>query len=226
MHLNIPFWHNQQYSFIGFRLLLGAVQATNHHLAQWCLVYPCIFASLGLNELRVYRCVIHQSETQIYIHYSHVIMGAMTSQITSITIVYSTVYSGTYQRKHQSSASLDFVCGIHRWPVNFPHKWPVTRKMLPFYDVIMTEKGRSSRWQPWYALETLKQVLTSPVHRRAVTLMTSPFLWGNIFHTFPTIYPWIWCLTSIDSIDIDFDMQYCMPIKIHKSIITVCQNLE
>ena len=39
--------------------------------------------------------------------------------------------------KHQSSASLAFVRGIHRWPVNSPHKGPVTRKMFPFDDVIM-----------------------------------------------------------------------------------------
>ena len=57
--------------------------------------------------------------------------------ITSLTIVYSTVYSGADQRKHQSSASLAFVWGIHQWPVNSPHKWPVTRKMFPFDDVIM-----------------------------------------------------------------------------------------
>ena len=42
-------------------------------------------------------------------------MGAMTSQITSLTIVYSTVYSGADQRKHESFASLAFVGGIHRW---------------------------------------------------------------------------------------------------------------
>ena len=64
-------------------------------------------------------------------------MGAMASQITSLTIVYSTVDSGTDQRKHQSSVSLAFVRGIHRWPVNSPHKWPVTRKIFPFDDVIM-----------------------------------------------------------------------------------------
>ena len=56
-------------------------------------------------------------------------MTAIASQITSLTIVYSTVYLGTDQRKHQSSASLAFVRGIHRWPVNFPHKGPVTRKL-------------------------------------------------------------------------------------------------
>ena len=70
-------------------------------------------------------------------HYIDVIMTAMASQITSLTVVYSTVYSDADQRKHQSSASLAFVWGIHRWPVNSPHKWPVSRKMFPFDDVIM-----------------------------------------------------------------------------------------
>ena len=48
--------------------------------------------------------------------------------ITSLTIVYLTVYSGADQRKHQSSAPLAFVKWIHQWPVNFPHKGRVTRK--------------------------------------------------------------------------------------------------
>ena len=68
-------------------------------------------------------------------HYSDVIIGAMASQITSLTIVYSIVYSGAEQRKHQSSASLAFVREIY--PMNSPHKWPVTRKVFPFDDVIM-----------------------------------------------------------------------------------------
>ena len=70
-------------------------------------------------------------------HYGDAIMGVIASQITSLTIVCSTVYSHAYQRKHQSSASLAFLWGIHRGPVNSPHKWPVTRKMFPFDDVIM-----------------------------------------------------------------------------------------
>ena len=69
-------------------------------------------------------------------HYNDVIMYVMASQIITLTIVYSSVYSGTDQWK-QSSASLSFVRGIHRWPVNSPHKWPVTLKMFPFDDVIM-----------------------------------------------------------------------------------------
>ena len=58
-------------------------------------------------------------------------MSAMVSQITSVSIVCSTVCSGADQRKHQSPASLAFVRGIHRWPVNSPHKGPVTRKKFP-----------------------------------------------------------------------------------------------
>ena len=63
-------------------------------------------------------------------------MGTIVSQITSLTIVYSTIYSGADQ-KHKISASLAFVGGIHWWPVNSTNKWPVTRKMLSFDDVIM-----------------------------------------------------------------------------------------
>ena len=71
------------------------------------------------------------------LHYNDVTLGAIASQITSLTIVYSTIYSDANQRKHQSSALLAFARGIHRGPVNSQHKWPVTRKMSPFDDVIM-----------------------------------------------------------------------------------------
>ena len=71
-------------------------------------------------------------------------MGTIASQSTSLAIVYSIVYSSADQRKHQSSASLAFVREIHRGPVNSPHKWPVTRKMFPFDDVIM--QYRSQAW--------------------------------------------------------------------------------
>ena len=57
----------------------------------------------------------------------------MAFLIISLTSVYSTVHSGADQRKHQSSASLAFVRG----PVKSPHKWPVTRKMFSYDDVIM-----------------------------------------------------------------------------------------
>ena len=83
-------------------------------------------------------------------HCNGVIMSTMASQITSLTSIHSIVYSGADQRKHQSSASLPFVSGIQWWPVNSPHKRPVTRKMFPSDDVIMISvlviKINDSRW--------------------------------------------------------------------------------
>ena len=64
-------------------------------------------------------------------------MSTMASQITSIPIVYSAIYSGADQREHQSSALLVFARGIHRGPVHSLHEKPVTWKMFPFDDVIM-----------------------------------------------------------------------------------------
>ena len=83
-------------------------------------------------------------------HYDDVIMTTLVSKITSLTVVYSIVYSGVDQRKHQSPAPLAFVRGIHRGPVNSPHIWPVTWKMFPFDDVIMktcTAKPKNVRTQ-------------------------------------------------------------------------------
>ena len=112
--------------------------------------FPGFFANFYLSEI---YCVLWQYTVvqmefcfrqvstgrsgRSFAHYSDVIMDSMASKITSLTIVYSTVYSGADQRKHWSSASLAFVREIHRWPVNSPLKGQVTRKMLSFDDVIM-----------------------------------------------------------------------------------------
>ena len=86
-------------------------------------IIPCTEMVQVANEILSYGRQGHMYLT----HYNDVIMSTIASQITSLTIVYSTVYSGTDQRKFQSSASLAFVRGINRWP----------RKMFPFDDVIM-----------------------------------------------------------------------------------------
>ena len=91
---------------------------------------------LSLNQRMFWNVHVHDN-TSIRLHYDDVIMTMLASQITSLPVVCSIVYSDVNQRKHQSSASLAFVREIHRGPVNFPHKWPVTRKMFPFDDVIM-----------------------------------------------------------------------------------------
>ena len=88
-------------------------------------------------------------------------MGAVAVRITGLTIVYSTVYSGTDQTKHQSSELLAFGRGIHRWPVNSPHKRPVTRKMFPFDDVTIaycTWKCNSDERESNPSLQTRRQI--------------------------------------------------------------------
>ena len=86
-------------------------------------------------------------------HYSDVIVGAVAFQITSLKMVYSTVYSGADQRKHQHSASLADGRGIYRWPVNSTHKGTVTRKISPFDNVIMTreysQNATDVMWSVW-----------------------------------------------------------------------------
>ena len=101
------------------------------------------------------------------LHYNDVIMGPVASQITSLMIVYSDVYSGADEGKYQSFASLAFGRGNHRWPVISWHKGLVTQKMFPFDDVIMGPRFFLHRlgyyydccyqdtcnlvvWFPWY----------------------------------------------------------------------------
>ena len=74
----------------------------------------------------------YELQKRSQIHYSVVIMTVMVSQITGVSIVYSTVCAGADQRKHQSSASLAFVRGIRRCLVNSLHLGPVTPKMFLF----------------------------------------------------------------------------------------------
>ena len=94
-----------------------------HHSLELAWKITCLKLNWNLpgdNELMGVTCgevLYNVSEWLVRNHYSGVIMGAMASQITSLTIVYLTVYLGADQRKHQSSASLAFVRRIHRWPV-------------------------------------------------------------------------------------------------------------
>ena len=110
---------------------LGAVLFRTLYHLRICLFSIQSKNFAGVDDLRMFTPV------NLLSHYNDVIMGTIASQITSLTSVYSSVYSGADQSKHQSSASLAFVREIHRRPENSPHKWPVTRKMFPFDDVIM-----------------------------------------------------------------------------------------
>ena len=106
-------------------------------LTQWSYVFLAPVGMSLKNLAHIYAKLKSCVTKKLMKHYNDVIMGAIASQIASLAIVYSIVYPDAYQRKHQSSVSLAFVWGIHRGPVNSPHKWPVTRKMFPFDDVIM-----------------------------------------------------------------------------------------
>ena len=123
-------------------------QKTKNHHDDNCVVPVITTTSIGTSE--------DIMQTLGFKHHNDVIMSVMTSQITSLTIIYSTVYSYADQRKHQSSASLAFVRGVHRLPVNSPHKGPVTRKVLPFNDVII-----NSRYLTYHCFY-------NPVDRRSV----------------------------------------------------------
>ena len=74
-------------------------------------------------------------------HYSDVMMRVKVFQVIGVLIVCSIVRSDADQRKYKNSAPLVFVRRIHRWPVDSPHKGPVTRKMFPFDDVIIESDG-------------------------------------------------------------------------------------
>ena len=115
-----------------------------------------------------------------FFHYNDIRMSSMVSQIASLMIVYSTVYSGADQRKHQSSVSLASVRGIHRWLVNSPHKGPVMRKMFPFHDIIMHGCQGNGAYRSGYI---------------SVTNMSGMHTWNRhckLFVTMKVIISWLW----------------------------------
>ena len=126
------------------------IEKKNYHLKKKCAFlfnfHCCMLGSVNIGAasgLELISLLLWEPKliqhTYPY-HNSDVIMSAMASQITSLTTVYRAVYSGTDQRKHQSSTFLALVRGIHQWLVNSPQKGPVTRKMFPFDDVIIMHR--------------------------------------------------------------------------------------
>ena len=107
------------------------------------------------------------------LHYNDVMMSAIASRITSLTIVYSTVCSRRRSKKTSKIRVTGLCEGIHRWPVNSPHKGTVTRKMFPFEDVIVKRlTGQVStstvicpRWAPCWPHEPCYQGWAFEVRR-------------------------------------------------------------
>ena len=122
-----------------FRLWLGAVCDIQLKSIGWEIPMKIITAATTQTKTsRLYLWTKHYNSGKHPLnttlnHYGDAIMSAKASQITSISTVCSAVCSCTHQRKHQGSASLT----CDRWPMDSPHKGPVTRKIFLLDDVIM-----------------------------------------------------------------------------------------
>ena len=155
-------------------------------------------------------------------HHNDVVMGTMASQITGVSIVCLTVCSEADQSKHQSPASLAFVRGIYRWPVYFPHKGPVTRKMLPFDDAVMSTKI-------WF-LCTTSIYLTEPMVEMTVITWWDPRWPGNIIKTdkedyvdYWVFFTWFWVFVMFNAewwnLNITPPIQLCTLLQIMRPIL-------
>ena len=107
----------------------------------------CFTAKLLIHygSLRIEFNWIFFAELNLPLRWRHNELGDVSNHQPHNCLLIYDVYSGADQRKHQSSASLAFVRGIHRWAVNSLHKWPVTRKMFP-YDVITSNDIGNLGW--------------------------------------------------------------------------------
>ena len=102
--------------------LVWEMSLTSYHWNNWCLAIGEVLcyshhSMLNLKAFEIYLVIhleLHCLKANAWIHHTDVIMTTMASRITSLKVVYSIVNSGADQRKHQSSASLAFVRGIHR----------------------------------------------------------------------------------------------------------------
>ena len=125
-------------------------------------------------------------------------MGLMASYITGVSIVYSTFCSGADQRQHQRSVSLAFVRGIHRWPVNSPHKGPVTWKMFQFDDVIMCA------WN-WLRARTLISVLVCFLSWKTPPMATILWDWNSKWYNEQI------CYNVFKALTISYVLRICSP---------------
>ena len=107
-------------------------------------------------------------------YYSDVIMSMMASQITSLTIVYSTVYWCADRRIHQSSAS----------PVNSRHKWPTTCKMFPFDDVIMHITVHSWYIMVYFSSDNSRKTSILGPLRQGMGVFCEILIWLNLTFQF------------------------------------------
>ena len=196
---------------------------------------------LGLNVLSSRTGAAQWWISSNPVHYNDVIMIAIASKITNLTIVYSTVHPGADKRKHQSSASPAFARGIHRWPVNSPHKWPVTRKMFPFDDVIMRYKHAGPAHGTQIPAETGFPYDTSPniPSKRSDAVIISLKIRINALCISWSLYEWVGCWNAfrnsvlllkyapkLNCTSTKWPCDFVIRVSFTKMIITVWISLE
>ena len=114
------------------------VDSTHKGKVIWWITWKAVEEMVMLLVVWVSMTLKQSHCNETLWHYGDVIMGTIASQITSLIWLFTQPFIQTQiKKKHQSSTSLAFVRGIHRRLVNSLHKWPVTRKMFPFDDIIM-----------------------------------------------------------------------------------------
>ena len=163
---------------------------TPHDIHTWIIIHPILVTIHRTKKDSFF--VYEDSGSTANVHYNDVIMSTMASQITSLTIVFPKVCSGADQRKHQSSASLAFVRGIHRWPVNSPHKGPVMQKMFPFDDVIMSLLAKVLMLFMCHCIKALE------MHWPICTIMILADDLAPYWHQGPLLLTWINFNPSMD----------------------------
>ena len=151
-------------------------------------------------------------------------MSIMTSQITGNMIVYSTICSGSNQRKHQSSTSMAFIRGIHWWTVNFPAQRA-------------SNSNSSSIWwchhvlDYWLFVRGISRLLVDSPHKRAVMESSDTcfvFILNKLFNKKSSCQllesPWPSCdVTLMDWVRYNLQRWYLCCELIYESLIMLCK---
>ena len=145
MIVNLPYF---SLHILLIRFLI--VSRTNTSLCWHVLYFPQIMQP----RIVVLCCVLVTVRHIFQDHYSDVVINEMESQITNVSFVCVTVCSGAGQRKNQSCVPLAFVKGIHRWPVDSPHKGPVTWYFFHLMTSSCSFPGPTQSWEYSNANET------------------------------------------------------------------------
>ena len=108
-------WDTVSACTVWMSLPVNSNEGRNRQMVNtWTFLITTLSSWNCLSQKPNYSQEVQIHETFYWWHYIDVIMTTMASQITSLTVVYSTVYSDADQRKLQSPSSLAFVWGIHR----------------------------------------------------------------------------------------------------------------